>query len=374
MQILFVKQRCLKLLLNYRTVCAYLMAITYLCTHYFVTLTKFDTERSEFKYESVQNSILNRLTSAKTITTTTTTHTNLPKNTTTTTRLPPSLHFDGPKLYLNSRMELRHRYNLRNKSLEFYSQIKQDRILVHLLNTSLLNAVNASDNGLFVEAGAYDGETWSNTLYLERFRHWTGLLVEPSVENYRILRAKNRNAFSVNSCLCAGTRPMNSSYIEAGPFGITTNSSNAFSPSFSSSQASSTFGVSPIYSLTCHPLASILDQFFGQFVDLKRKKSRIADENLDSHVNVIDYMSLDIEGSEKQTIATFPFERYQFNLLNIEFNQNKNTYAWIRNYMRQYGYVEVLVDDVWYQDMYLAHESILHKLNRDFSRVSQLFK
>ena len=114
MQILFVKQRCLKLLLNYRTVCAYLMAITYLCTHYIVTLTKFDTERSEFKNESVQNSILNRLTSVKTTTTTTTAPKNLPKNT--TTRLPPSLHFDGPKLYLNSRMELRHRYNLRNKS------------------------------------------------------------------------------------------------------------------------------------------------------------------------------------------------------------------------------------------------------------------
>jgi hypothetical protein len=31
--------------------------------------------------------------------------------------------------------------------------------------------------GVFVEAGAYDGETFSNTLYLEKRLGWTGLLV-----------------------------------------------------------------------------------------------------------------------------------------------------------------------------------------------------
>jgi hypothetical protein len=61
-------------------------------------------------------------------------------------------------------------------------------------------------------------------------------------------------------------------------------------------------------------------------------------------------------------------------LLNIEFNQNKKIYKWIKNYLKQYGYVEIMVDDVWYQDMYLAHESVVHKLNRKFNKVSQLFK
>lgn len=35
------------------------------------------------------------------------------------------------------------------------------------------------DNGVFVEAGANDGYTWSNTYYLERWRGWHGVLVEP---------------------------------------------------------------------------------------------------------------------------------------------------------------------------------------------------
>lgn len=45
-------------------------------------------------------------------------------------------------------------YNLRNQSARFYSQILQDRILMHLLGQAGLSV----DNRLFVEAGAYDGQ------------------------------------------------------------------------------------------------------------------------------------------------------------------------------------------------------------------------
>jgi FkbM family methyltransferase len=35
------------------------------------------------------------------------------------------------------------------------------------------------DNGFFIEAGANDGMSQSNTVFLERYRNWTGILVEP---------------------------------------------------------------------------------------------------------------------------------------------------------------------------------------------------
>ena len=35
-------------------------------------------------------------------------------------------------------------------------------------------------SGFFIEAGAADGEWFSNTLYFERHHNWTGLLVEPN--------------------------------------------------------------------------------------------------------------------------------------------------------------------------------------------------
>ena len=34
--------------------------------------------------------------------------------------------------------------------------------------------------GFFIEAGAYDGEVYSNSLYFELKRGWKGLLVEPN--------------------------------------------------------------------------------------------------------------------------------------------------------------------------------------------------
>ena len=33
-------------------------------------------------------------------------------------------------------------------------------------------------HGFFVEIGAYDGETGSNTLFLEKHKSWDGLLIE----------------------------------------------------------------------------------------------------------------------------------------------------------------------------------------------------
>ena len=45
-----------------------------------------------------------------------------------------------------------------------------------------LNQLMDLDGGCFIEAGANDGFSQSNTYYLERFRGWSGLLVEPIPE------------------------------------------------------------------------------------------------------------------------------------------------------------------------------------------------
>merc|ERR1712232_1327869 len=47
--------------------------------------------------------------------------------------------------------------------------------------------------GFFVESGAADGETNSNTLFYEK-KGWQGLLVEPNPSTFTALLAKNRKA------------------------------------------------------------------------------------------------------------------------------------------------------------------------------------
>lgn len=42
-------------------------------------------------------------------------------------------------------------------------------------------------SGFFVEAGAWDGVYLSNSLFFEKERNWTGILVEPNKEAYKNL-------------------------------------------------------------------------------------------------------------------------------------------------------------------------------------------
>ena len=49
---------------------------------------------------------------------------------------------------------------------------------------------NRIKNGFFIEAGAYDGEEISNTLFFELKHGWTGLLIEPNPDAFALLNKK----------------------------------------------------------------------------------------------------------------------------------------------------------------------------------------
>jgi FkbM family methyltransferase len=59
------------------------------------------------------------------------------------------------------------------------------------------------DNGIFVEAGANDGQTQSNTAYFARHRGWRGLLVEPIPELAERCRAGRPESVVENCALVA---------------------------------------------------------------------------------------------------------------------------------------------------------------------------
>ena len=69
-----------------------------------------------------------------------------------------------------------------------YSQYGQD---VYLINSIFPDRIN----GYFVDVGAYDGITLSNTFILEKHLGWSGICIEPNPEAFEKLRA-NR------SCIC----------------------------------------------------------------------------------------------------------------------------------------------------------------------------
>ncbi len=61
--------------------------------------------------------------------------------------------------------------------------------------------------GFFAECGALDGEMASNSIFLERARNWTGVLVESQPLNYYYLMQRNRKASIVPACLGTQLEP-----------------------------------------------------------------------------------------------------------------------------------------------------------------------
>ncbi|XP_043228279.1 protein Star-like isoform X1 [Amphibalanus amphitrite] len=90
-------------------------------------------------------------------------------------------------------------YRLRRPGAADSSQLEQLASLTHI--------VGRKTGGTFVEAGAFDGETHSTTLFLERFMDWTGLLVEAENWSYRQLLLTHRKARTLNACLAPAAHP-----------------------------------------------------------------------------------------------------------------------------------------------------------------------
>lgn len=126
-------------------------------------------------------------------------------------------------------------------------------------------------NGFFVESGASDGETGSNSLFFERYRNWTGLLVEANPQLYRQLLEKRRHAYAINACISPPRRPVSAIFKPAAGIG-------GLADQMSSEHLAlvNRHGVSNI-NVTCYSINDI-----------------IAALNIDH----IDYWSLDVEGAE----------------------------------------------------------------------------
>lgn len=64
-----------------------------------------------------------------------------------------------------------------------------------------LNEIIDIDGGFFVEAGANDGFTQSNTYWLERFRGWRGILIDPMAAYAQACREERPQATVVQAAL-----------------------------------------------------------------------------------------------------------------------------------------------------------------------------
>ena len=188
--------------------------------------------------------------------------------------------------------------------LIFYKFIKRNYFAQNNLDKKLTKYIGYK-NGFFVELGANDGFTASNTLHYEIKYNWRGILIEPS-PNLFLSCAHYRNKPG-NSIYCNACVPFNfdSKYVDIEYAYLMSVSANLESDivdkqkflndarqNFNNYQKGLKFGA------VARTLSSILDESNAPLE--------------------IDLLSLDVEGSELDVLKGVDFEKYQFKFLLVE--------------------------------------------------------
>lgn len=166
--------------------------------------------------------------------------------------------------------------------------------------------------GTFVDIGGYDGVTGSNTIFFEKWRGWTGVLVEPVAAN--LDRAKE-----ARSCPCLG-------YAVADQAGM----AEFITVTEGFTQMS---GLSDSYDDAM--LKRVRENPRHKETTIQVPTKPLAAILIEAGIPDPDFVSLDIEGGELAALQGFPFADHRVGMWSIENNTGTRE---IVTLMREHNY------------------------------------
>lgn len=200
-------------------------------------------------------------------------------------------------------------YDFKNIRKTYYGHHELDRKLKKYLNYK---------NGFFVELGANDGVRQSNTYYFEKNFNWNGLLIEPIKSKYlKCLKFRSKNNFFYNNA-CVSFNYTNKK-------------------------------IKMIYS---DLMSSIDDKKINSKIDAKKhalqgekyliKNEKIEEVLVDTKTlneildeinspKIIDFLSLDVEGSELEVLNGINFSIYNFKFILVESRDDEEIIKYLNN-------------------------------------------
>ena len=186
----------------------------------------------------------------------------------------------------------------------YVSQAGQDQVVERILK--------GKRGGTFLDIGAYDGLTGSNSLYFEKYLGWTGVLVEPVQQHREVAKL-----WRTSPCL---------------PYAIADRDGEA-------TFIAVTKGYTQMSGLEREYDAAILNRVRSDprhaedriTVPTRSLNSLFAEIGMDR----VDFVSLDIEGGELAALTAFDHDRYRVDVWSIENNTGGPQIAAL---MRERGY------------------------------------
>lgn len=181
------------------------------------------------------------------------------------------------------------RRRLHPDSYRYVSQAGQDHVVDRLFR--------GKRGGTFVDIGGYDGVTGSNTFFLELFRDWSGVLIEPVSTQFEAARAIRRCDCRM---LAIAARDGEAEFIEVSE-GYTQMSglASTYDPALLKTVRADPRHKETAVNVPTRTLSGVL---------------------LDAGIPNPDFVSLDIEGAEIAVLSEFPFEQHGVGVWSIENN------------------------------------------------------
>ena len=206
------------------------------------------------------------------------------------------------------------------EELKFYSQYQQDQYLYE-------NIFKGKRNGVFVDIGAHDGVTLSNTYFFEKNMGWTGICVEPIPEVFARLKA-SRKCICVEGCVF-DKRPTVSFLKISGWAEMLSGIVENYDPRHVKRlhwEMDLNGGKSEVIQVTCYDFNQLL---------------------LNHNMRHIDYLSIDTEGGEMGILQSIDFSKIDIDVLEVENNYHDP----MREFLEPLGYQKIadLGPDVIYR-------------------------
>lgn len=210
-----------------------------------------------------------------------------------------------------------------DRATDGYSYQGQDRFVVEVLN--------GLRGGFFLDSGASNGMRGNNSLLLETRYGWDGICIEPNDAMYADL-SLNRRCRTYRCCLY--DRDGEAEFLEgAGVFGGLLETYSAQHLAFARAM---TAEGDPELRNPSHR-RSPADAALTSLKQVRTLRSLLRESRAP---RIIDYWSLDTEGSELSILRSFPFDEYRFRVLTVEHNYEPVREE-IRTFLESNGYMRV---------------------------------
>lgn len=190
--------------------------------------------------------------------------------------------------------------------MKYYSQYKQDKFV---------NQILRKRDGVFLDIGANDGVSLSNSYFFEKNLHWKGICIEPIDEIYQKLLS-NRN------CIC----------LNCGVWSQTTILQFYRAKGYSEMLSGIIESFNNDHFIR---LQKEIEEFGGdvEIVEINvRSLNEILKEN---NIYSIDFCSIDTEGSEFEILRALDFDKFQIKIIAVE---NQYDELKLRSFLHEKGY------------------------------------